>query len=218
MDPKTRSKIFDPFFTTKFTGRGLGLAAVQGIIRSHDGVIDVETAPGRGTIFTATFPASRKQSSERAALRSFAAPSGTETILVVDDMESVWRFVKTALERFGYKVLVAETGYAAFEILEKDRNHIDLVLLDLSMPGISGAETWQRIRLLWPDLPLCAMSGFSEQVAESQLCEERIELVFLQKPFTPEELALKVRSVIDRGMCPADAVDALRAGARSSIQ
>jgi DNA-binding response OmpR family regulator len=178
----------------------------------------VETAPGRGTIFIATFPVSRKQSSERAALRSFTAPSGTETILVVDDMESVWRFVKAALERFGYKVLVAESGYAAFEILEKERSHIDLVLLDLSMPGISGAETWQRIRLLWPDLPMCAMSGFSEQVAESQLCEEGIELMFLQKPFTPEELALKVRSVIDRGMCPADAAEALRAGARSSIQ
>jgi len=226
MDADTRSRAFDPFFSTKFTGRGLGLAAVQGIVRNHLGAIDVHTEPRKGSTFTVVLPVS---ASAHAATRGLPAQSKPEsaTVLVVDDMEGVWRFVKTSLERSGFRVLIARDGESAIKIISHDDSEIHAVLLDLSMPGLSGIETGKRIRKLRPSVPICYMSGYTEDFAERPGAErpgaerpgaerpgaerpgaerpgaerpgaERdLYGCFLQKPFTPRQLISKLRYAME---------------------
>jgi two-component system, cell cycle sensor histidine kinase and response regulator CckA len=195
MDATTKAKLFDPFFTTKFTGRGLGLAAVQGILRAHKGAIQVESAIGRGSTFTIYLPVSEALAGARIEGRD-ARKTGvpTATVLVVDDEEPVRSFMQAALEISGYRVLIAGDGRQAENVLNSA--DVDLVLLDIVMPVLGGAESLYEMRKHWPDLAFLVVSGYSRVEAEHLGIPP--DIPFLQKPYTIETLA----SAVDRALQP----------------
>jgi CheY-like chemotaxis protein len=194
MDAATQARIFDPFFTTKFTGRGLGLAAVLGIVRGHRGALTVQSEPGKGTTFKIFLPAATVERPAAASPVPEAAElHGAGTILVVDDEELVQRTLKIALERYGYTVITAIGGEAALRIVEAG-DAISLVLLDMTMPGMSGEETLQHLRVTHPKLPVIATSGYNEIEALRRFGAGLSG--FIQKPYTPRKLAQKIRDVL----------------------
>jgi PAS domain S-box-containing protein len=192
MDEATRAKIFDPFFSTKFTGRGLGLAAVAGIVRGHNGAIRVETAPGQGTCFTVFFPAAEGAIPVPAVVSEHKAVHGRGTILVVDDEELVRHMAKRALERCGFTVLVARNGETAIDTFKRHPGAISAVVLDLSMPGMSGAELLPELLRIRPDVKVLVSSGYNEMEALRSFEGYRVA-AFVQKPYTANSLAAKVK-------------------------
>jgi two-component system, cell cycle sensor histidine kinase and response regulator CckA len=196
MDTGTLQRIFDPFFSTKFTGRGLGLAAVMGIVESHHGHIRIRSAPGEGTTFCILFPAVPDSADVGPPRVSATQWRGQGTVLVVEDEEGVREVVRRMLERLGFQVITAEDGIAALERLEAHQGAIAAVLLDLSMPRMTGQEALHEIRRLRPDVPMVLMSGYTEQEVASKLLDSVGGATgFLQKPFLPEDLTSVLREV-----------------------
>ena len=188
MDKATRARIFDPFFTTKFTGRGLGLASVLGIIRGHNGLMTVESEPGKGTSFNAFFPISER----RVATQATAAQSrpGAGRVLVVDDEQIIRDLAEVALRKLGYTVVLAANGKEAVDIVLREPMSIDIVLLDMIMPLLGGEETLDELLKIRPGLVVIAMSGYSEIEAKSRFGGGISG--FLQKPFTVGALSLEI--------------------------
>jgi len=197
MDEKTRERIFDPFFTTKGIGRGtgLGLAMVYGIIKGHGGVIHVYSEPGHGTTFHIHLPASEKSVVKEKTV-SGAILKGTETILLVDDEKMVLEVSKEILESLGYRVFAAGSGQEAIGVYMEKKGRIDLVILDMIMPGMSGGETFDRLREIHPGIAVLLSSGYSVN-GQAQEILDRGCRGFLQKPFTTEILSKKIRETLN---------------------
>ncbi len=189
MDQETQRRIFEPFFTTKFTGRGLGLSAVLGIVRGHQGVLKVHSEPGKGTTFKILFPAvpQDKPALSQQGETKPDAWKGAGTILLVDDEESVRTMGNRMLERNGFRVLTAADGREALEIYRARRDEIALVLLDLTMPNLDGEETFHELRRIDPNVRVVMSSGYTESEIIPRFAGMPLA-GFLQKPYSTAAL------------------------------
>ena len=198
IDRKTRERIFEPFFTTKEMGRGtgLGLASVYGIIKSHGGYIDVDSEEKKGTTFTIYLPAS-----ENEAVREKPIPDemikGTGTILLIDDEKMILEVGCELLEELGYTVLCALSGPEALDIFQKNSDKIDLVIMDMIMPGMGGGETFDRLRKINPEVKVLLSSGYSVNGQATKILRRGCD-GFIQKPFNLNQLAEKIGGIMGK--------------------
>ena len=198
IDRETRERVFEPFFTTKEMGRGtgLGLASVYGIIKSHGGYIDVSSEKEKGTTFTIYLPAS-----ENEAVREKAVPAemlkGTGTILFIDDEKMILDVGCELLEELGYTVLSALSGREALDLFQKNSNKIDLVIMDMIMPGMGGGETFDRLRNINPNVKVLLSSGYSVDGQATKILRRGCD-GFIQKPFNLNQLAEKIGNIMGK--------------------
>jgi PAS domain S-box-containing protein len=196
MDEPTIARIFDPFFTTKFTGRGLGLAAVMGIVRGHKGALKVYSTPGRGTTFKVLLPAS-DQTPVRDVDSDPGLWRGAGIVLVIDDEAVVRRTAKASLVQYGYSVVLAENGLEGVARFREMAERIALVLLDMTMPVMGGEEALRQLRLLNPNVPIILSSGYNEVETIRRFTGKGLA-GFIQKPYTSTQLAKTVKDVLNR--------------------
>lgn len=199
MNEATRARLFDPFFTSKTHGRGLGMASVLGIVRAHQGVIDVDSQPGRGTRIRALLPRSAEMPAAGASdtVSTAAFADRRSRILLVDDDESIRIVGAALLQRRGVDVMVAASGHEAIRLLQESGDAFDCVILDLTMPDVDGAEVFRFLRQSWPTLPVLLASGFdrAEALRRIPACAHT---TFLRKPWRGEELFKAIGSLINR--------------------
>jgi PAS domain S-box-containing protein len=200
MDQQTLARIFEPFFTTKFTGRGLGLAAVHGIVRGHNGAIQVLSELGKGTTFRVLFPANGSAAPASRTDATATAWRGRGTVLVVDDEEIVRKLATRMIEQIGFSVLTANDGEAAIGLYREHRDAIACVLLDLTMPKMDGAETFRELHRISPDVRVILTSGFSEEGATERFSDLGLA-GFIQKPYQFDTLLETIRAAVG-GLAP----------------
>jgi len=197
MDVETMKRIFDPFFTTKFTGRGLGLAAVIGIVRGHHGVVEVRSDVGKGTTFRILFPKSSNTPHEADMIGQNPVEEwkASGIVLVVDDETSVLTLARQLLEMKGFKVETAVDGEEAVEKFKKIAAEVSFVLLDMTLPKLSGEEVFRKIRKIRPDVRILLSSGFNEQEVTEKFAGEGLS-GFIQKPYRIQELLDKIHEIL----------------------
>jgi CheY-like chemotaxis protein len=196
MAPEVKARIFDPFFTTKFTGRGLGLAAVQGIVRGHRGALKVESQLGEGTCFRVFLPCAEGVADPK-RLAPVSNPNwrGSGRVLVVDDEPAVRVTTSHMLESLGFGVLAAADGQAGLSEFLAAPDPFELVILDLTMPSGDGDEVLKEIRRVSPRIPVLLMSGFDESEVLSRFRSKDIA-GFIQKPFAFPVLREKLQEIL----------------------
>ena len=203
MDPKTQARVFEPFFTTKFTGRGLGMSAVLGIVRAHSGAILLDSEVGRGSVFRVLFPVSRKGAEEL----DETAPQGREavtpaefsgTVLVVDDEEEVRNLCISMAESLGFRAIGTSDGMEALKLFREHAEEISLVILDLMMPNMDGVSAFHMLKRVRRDIDVILCSGYSEEKVSERFAGDR-PAGFIQKPFTVDELREKIIEVTGAG-------------------
>ena len=189
MDAETLGNVFDPFFSTKFTGRGLGMAAVMGIIRSHNGAVKVSSVKNEGSVFTALFPIQgiSLRPGKPDGMNTEAGPAG-KTVLLVDDEEMIVDIGSQLLKRLGFTVRTASGGREALDLFNQESDHIDCLLLDYTMPGMDGLETMRQIRKIRPDARIIITSGYTRQQIEDRFARIDPPDDFIQKPFEMKTL------------------------------
>jgi len=198
MSPEVMSRIFDPYFTTKEVGRGtgLGLAVVHGIVKSHGGAITCESVPGEGTTFRVYFPEIESMEQASAPLSKGDLPTGTERILFVDDEQVLVNLARRMMESLGYTVFTRTSSIEALEFFRANPDKFDLVITDMTMPGMTGDMLTKKILKIRKDIPVILCSGYSEHMSE-----ERSKLIgireFIMKPIVMKDLAKTIRKVLD---------------------
>jgi CheY-like chemotaxis protein len=195
MSPETLSRIFDPFFTTKFAGRGLGLSAILGIVRAHHGAITVSSQVGVGTVFRVYLPAAATQAAVAPVQNTgHGLPRGA-TVLVIDDEEEIREVVETVLQSRGINVLTAADGGSGLELFRQHAPHVDAVLLDMNMPGMSGEAVFQELVAIRPDVKVILSTGYSEQEAATRFAHAPLA-GFVHKPYTASALVDQIGAAI----------------------
>jgi CheY-like chemotaxis protein len=197
IDKQTQARIFEPFFTTKEMGRGtgLGLASVYGIIKNHGGYINVYSEIDQGTTFTIYLPASAKAIQPEVKTVAPTVVTGNGTILLIDDEKMIIDVGQELLQELGYDVLTARSGQEAIEIYHEKSAEIDLVVMDLIMPGLGGSETYDRLKAIDAHVKVLLSSGYSINGQASKILERGCD-GFIQKPFNINQLSEKIESII----------------------
>jgi len=197
MEKSTIDKIFEPFYTTKFTGRGLGMAAVLGIIKSHKGAIRIYSEIGKGSTFKVLFPVSEREGKNLKKESKINLPRKhiDGKILIVDDEETVRTVGKMMLETLGFSAITASNGEEALKIIECKNAEIELIILDMTMPHMDGEETFREIRKVMPEVRVIMTSGYTEQDIFPRFAGKKLA-GFIQKPFTLNQLAEIIDKVI----------------------
>jgi len=195
MDEGTKKKIFDPFFTTKFTGRGLGMSAMLGIVKGHQGALRLYSEKGKGTTICVLFPQGQHQQEVEQVQPETVPLKDSGLVLVVDDEEGVREVATAMLEDIGYKVLTAVDGEHAIEVYQKHQDDILFVVLDMTMPKMNGEACFRRLRQINHDVKVLLSSGYNEQEATSRFAGKGLA-GFIQKPYTPQALSKIIADII----------------------
>ncbi len=198
MDEITLSKIFEPYFTTKPFGKGtgLGLAIVYGIVKQHDGYINVESSPGKGTTFSIYLPLTEEEKNETQTEAKEIPCGKGEVILVAEDSEEVMNALREILTRFGYRIIEAKDGREAVEKFSSHKDEISLLLFDVMMPGMNGLDAWEEIKKIRDNVKVLFMSGYTDDILiKKGLSQDKINLI--SKPLSPEELLKRLRDILN---------------------
>ena len=211
MDTATLDHIFEPFFTTKGPGEGtgLGLAIVYGVVKQHNGFMEVRSQPGKGSLFQVYFPAATGVPAGRRARKPQMSVAGSETILVAEDHEGLRELIETVLNDHGYKTIVADNGEHALRLFRENVEQVKLVILDVTMPLLTGPDAYDKMSAIRPGVPVIFTTGHAQEVAA---LNARMEAgaTFLSKPYAPHTLSQAVRDTLDRERQRNSSVDALR--------
>ncbi len=202
LSQETLTKLFDPFFSTKFTGRGLGLAAVLGIVRAHHGTIQVTSNLGEGSMFEVFFPCSSEEQAVGLHTNTTSqVSSGAGTILVVEDETHIRQCAQRILESGGFNVLTAADGEECLDVFTEHRDKIVAILLDVTMPRMDGKEALKQLRKLETNIPIAMMSGYSEHELAEGLGASGAN-GFIQKPFQANDLIVRLCRLLPKAALP----------------